>query len=123
NLAPAHERLHFLEANGAIAAGIHRLEDALVRPLKLLKRDSAVSISVHPTEDYPHRHGTQQAATAAAVRQSAAHHSATPHAAVITVVVALVLLLHHRATWSRLAAGTLGTRSYNATAEDSRSCR
>jgi hypothetical protein len=38
------------------------------------------------------------------------------------LVVALVLLLHHRATWSRLAAGTLGTRSYNTTAEDSRSC-
>ena len=37
NLVPSHESLHFLEANGAIVVGIHRLEDALVRRLKLLK--------------------------------------------------------------------------------------
>jgi hypothetical protein len=33
NLVPAHESLHFLEANGAIVVGIHRLEDALVPQL------------------------------------------------------------------------------------------
>jgi hypothetical protein len=32
------------------------------------------------------------------------------------------VMLHHRTTWYR-CAGTLGTRSNNATGEDSRSCR
>jgi hypothetical protein len=37
NLVPAHESLHFLEANGAVVVGVHCFEDALVRRLKLLK--------------------------------------------------------------------------------------
>jgi hypothetical protein len=36
-LAPAHESLHFLQGNGAIVVGIHCLEYALVRRLKLLQ--------------------------------------------------------------------------------------
>jgi hypothetical protein len=36
-LVPAHESLHFLQGNGAIVVGIHCLEYALVRRLKLLQ--------------------------------------------------------------------------------------
>jgi len=36
-LMPAHESLHFLQGNGAIVVGIHCLEYALVRRLKLLQ--------------------------------------------------------------------------------------
>ena len=36
-LVPVHKSPHFFEGNGAIVVGIHRLEDALVRRLKLLK--------------------------------------------------------------------------------------
>ena len=46
-LVPANESLHFLQANGAIVVGIHRLEYALVRRLKLLQCEFSVSVSVH----------------------------------------------------------------------------
>ena len=36
-LMPMHESLHFLQGNGAIVVGIHCLEYALVRRLKLLQ--------------------------------------------------------------------------------------
>ena len=35
-LAPAHERLHFFQGNGAIVVGIHGLEDAFMSRLPLL---------------------------------------------------------------------------------------
>ena len=36
-LMPANKSLHFLESYGAVVIGIHGLEDALVRRLKLLQ--------------------------------------------------------------------------------------
>jgi len=37
SLMPVHESFHFLQGNGAIVVGIHCLEYALVRRLKLLQ--------------------------------------------------------------------------------------
>jgi hypothetical protein len=110
---PVHESLHFLQGNGAIVVGIHCLEYALVRRLKLLQSEFPVTVSIHQTENYSHHHGMAHHSVAVA------HHSAAHHSAVMPV---LVLMLHHRTTWYR-CAGTLGTRSNNATGEDSRSCR
>src|SRR6516225_5393280 len=137
-LMPANKSLHFLESYGAVVVGIHGLENALVRRLNLLQCEFPVSVSVHQTENYSHRHGTHHAMTAALAHHSAAHHSTTHHSTthhstthrstahhstVITVVVVLVLLLHHRTTWSWLGAWSLGTHSNSATGEDSRGCR
>src|SRR6516164_3068195 len=122
-LMPANKSLHFLESYGAVVVGIHGLENALVRRLKLLQCEFPVSVSVHQTENYSHRHGTHHAMTAALAHHSAAHRSTAHHSTVITVVVVLVLLLHHRTTWSWLGAWSLGTHSNSATGEDSRGCR
>jgi hypothetical protein len=53
---PLHECLDFFQSEAAIFVGVHGLEDALMRCLELLQRDSPVAVTVHQSEEHPHHH-------------------------------------------------------------------
>jgi hypothetical protein len=52
--ASAHEPLHLLERDLAIAIGVHMVEDPVMGLLELLARQGAVTIGIHDREHDPH---------------------------------------------------------------------